>query len=80
MLPNHEMLNNHVDYLYATMNNQVVVVMIHLNNQVEPCVWLLLTQRLVAWVEHGRQAESQAIVGLHLELSDVLQPDGGALP
>jgi len=39
-----------------------------------------LTPRLVARVEHGGQAEPQAVVGLHRQLSDVLQPDGGTLP
>ncbi|TNN60224.1 hypothetical protein EYF80_029559 [Liparis tanakae] len=38
------------------------------------------TQRLVARVEHSGQTEPQPLVGLHSQLGDVLQPDGGALP
>ena len=38
------------------------------------------TLRLIAGVEHSRQAESQAIVSLQSQLSNILQPDGGALP
>lgn len=37
------------------------------------------TLRLVARVEHSRQTKPQPFISLHSQLSDVLQPDGGAL-
>ena len=43
------------------------------------CVLISLTLGLIAGVQHGRQAYPQPIVRLHGQLSDVLQPDGGAL-
>ena len=37
------------------------------------------TLRFVARVEHSRQTKPQPVIRLHSQLSDVLQPDGGAL-
>lgn len=40
---------------------------------------MFLTLRAVAGVQHSRQTKPEPVIGLYGQLSDILQPDGGAL-